>query len=595
MAAVDLATFTSAGRTTQHVVPGVYSRLDVLAGASGFVSIGNAVLIGSAQGGEPQRLLQFNNQSQALSALKGGPLYDAIRHAFNPAPEPDLRPQRLFVMRVNDAAQSTYQLAAGGNDTINLVSRDWGIDQNQIQLNVIDNPAAPNEGRDITIRYRGVDQVLEAVERPLISIQGGVASTIEINGTEMIFGGAPIAMTIDYTTYDNVGALVSSLTALGFTVSVQGGNDNIPLLEDTFDYVAAATPIVAAVVLTANTREVIERINAESRFVTAVLVSGASPAQAIDVVGTARAPGPPVVAATFDFFSGGNNGDYNATQVAASLTRLEAEDVQIVTTPDPDDVTAAVPSVAGIHMQIQQHCTRMSSTEGRRERQFILGGPWGQTIDESAVAARALNSYLGKFVFNGFTERDALGVLRNWGSSYQACRIAGLASVLSINEPLTFKTLQGSVLEQPLSNANLEVLIKAGVSPVAYSDNGVPHIKRQVNTYQIANKIFNEFSAVREGLFANRDLRNFIETRITGRPGTAVTQGMVRGFVLDRLGAYVGEGIFIGDENNPAFSNISVELDGDVYTIDYDANLTLPVNFGFITSHFRVFASASQA
>ena len=585
MASVTVATFTSAGKTSQHVIPGAYSRLDVLAGASGFVSVGNVVLIGSAQGGEPQKLLQFNNQSQALNTLKGGPLYDAIRHAFNPSPDPDQTPQRIFAMRVNNAARSSYELAAGGNDIIRLQSRGWGTDQNQIQISAVANAANTLVGRDITLHFNGEMEEFDRVERGMFSIHHTeVAGMVAITEDSIIVSGSTTGgndFTLRYTDFNTVQDLAVHLNRMSFLeVAAVAGSENMAINQPNTLDIRAAAAAQTAFVITANTQELITRLNDESRFVTAELINGEEPAAEITPV------------ANLDFFGGGTNGDYNTVQATAALTALEAEDIQVITTPDPNDGEGI--SVAGIHGLIMQHCTRMTSVDGRRERQFILGGSWGGTVAEALAAATALNSYLGMHVYNGFTERDAAGVLKNWGSSYQACRVAGLTSILALNEPLTFKLLQGSVLENRLNNSTIEMLIRGGVCVVGYNDNGVPHIKRQVNTYQIANKIFNEFSAVREGLFANRDLRSYIEGRITGRPGTAVSTGSVEGMVINRLADYVDEGIFIGDAGNPPYSNVSVELDGDTYMIDYDANLTLPVNFGFITSHFRVFASSAQ-
>ena len=588
--AVAAATFSSAGRTTQHVIPGAYSRFDVVAGASGFVSTGNTVLIGSAQGGEPQRLLQFNNLSEAQNTLVGGPLYDAMRHAFNPGP--GVRPQRIFAMRVNNASRSTFALQDASADIIALSSRGWGSNQNQIQVRAVAGATAPvalYDGRDISIRVRNQEEVFDNVERGIFTITGGVAAdmvTITADEVELLLSGTTITLT--YTDYDNVESLVSAMiaadTANVLTISAISGSEDIPLGEQNVLDHLVATPLGAGVIVvaTANTREIIERINAESAFVTAELISGSAPARTID----------PVV--NYVFFTGGNNGDYNATQLTDSLTILEAEDIQFMTTPDPDDATAGVPSIPGIKTAIKDHCERQSSTTGRRERQFIVGGAWGESADDAITDARVLNSFLGMRIFNGFRERNSLGNIRNWGSSYTACRLAGMASVLAINEPLTFKAIQADSLESSLNNSTLELLIRNSVAPVAYDDEGVPIFVRQVNSYQRANKIYNEFSAIREALFASRDLRTFIQRRLTGRPGTDVTEGMINGLVLSRLGRYVELGIFIGDENSPAFENVTVQLLSDSYILDYDANLTLPVNNVFVTSHFREFISAVQ-
>ena len=54
---VSPANFTSAGATSQHLIPGVYSRRNNVGAGSG-VSTGNLVIIGASMGGKPLSLLR---------------------------------------------------------------------------------------------------------------------------------------------------------------------------------------------------------------------------------------------------------------------------------------------------------------------------------------------------------------------------------------------------------------------------------------------------------------------------------------------------------------------------------------------------------
>ena len=585
--AIAVATFRSSGQQTQHVVPGTYSRIDVVSGASGFVSTGNVVLIGSARGGEPQVLQTFSNQSRALNALKGGPLHDAIRHGFNPGP--GFRPQRLHAVRINNATKSSYDLTSTSN-LITVSSRDWGISQNQIQVMVTAGVGAAYGGSKFTFKLASTEETFDNLERGLFSIESAITNReMEITATTIEFTDATAATdnyTVTLADYSTVESLVSYLNSRGNVATVLDGNENTPLFTDeevpsSIIDIAAAATIDSAVNVTANTQEVIDRLTAESGLVTAALATGAS-----------RLPGLDAIAA-FQYFSGATEGDYTSAQLDIVLTYLESQNVQVIVTPDPDASSGV--SIAGIHEKIKNHCERLSATAGRRERQFIVGGSRGATRTEAKAAAKTLNSFHGMYVFNGFRERDSNGVLKNWSAAYHACRLGGLVATLATNEPLTAKVLTGSQLENALSEDDLTDLIRNGVAPVAYNDDGVPNLARQVNTYQAPNKIYNEFSAIREAFFASRDLRNYLNRRMTGRPGSAVTAGQVEGWTRTRLQEFSDEGIFTGNAENPAFSNISVDINGDVYQIDYDANLTMPVNFGFVTSHFSEFVSRAVA
>ena len=131
---VPKRTFQSSGQISQHLIPGAFSRIDSVRGAAGLVSANNGVIMGQCIGGKPTTLLQFNNLNEAVRALKGGPLMEAMRFAFNPGN--DLVPQRLFAVLVNSAGKSTYTMiqTAGSKDMIKVDSGDYGLNQNQITL-----------------------------------------------------------------------------------------------------------------------------------------------------------------------------------------------------------------------------------------------------------------------------------------------------------------------------------------------------------------------------------------------------------------------------------------------------------------------------
>ena len=92
---------------------------------------------------------------------------------------------------------------------------------------------------------------------------------------------------------------------------------------------------------------------------------------------------------------------------------------------------------------------------------------------------------------------------------------------------------------------------------------------------------------VTEMFYASRDLRSYLEDMFTGRASVSITGGVLRGAASARLALYQDLGIFIADEKGVAWWNVSIALSGDVVFIDYDANITAPINFEFITNHFH--------
>ena len=57
--------------------------------------------------------------------------------------------------------------------------------------------------------------------------------------------------------------------------------------------------------------------------------------------------------------------------------------------------------------------------------------------------------------------------------------------------------------------------------------------------------------------------------------------------MISRLKQYDAAGIFTQNDAGISFWNVTAVLNGDTITIDYDAYITLPVNFVFMTQHFH--------
>lgn len=573
---IGKATFQSAGKLSQHLIPGAYSRIDSIQGRRGLASANNGVIMGQCTGGEPATLLQFNTLAEAVATLRSGPVLEAVKLALNPGS--DLNPQRIFAMRVNSAVQASYTLEDGSaNDMIKVESIDYGLWTNQIRVTVA---AGTNYGKKVTIAYQSEpSEVFDDIRRQSFTIEyTGGACTMTINnnsGTQTLTSSAG-GLSIDLNNYPTIGELAAYINAqTDFTCTAISGQENAATLE--LDGVSAQDINTSSYTAESTMEAIIDTLNAGSAYVTATAVNAAND-RAIPAN------------LTETYLSGGSEGSYTATEWTAALTALEAEDIQFISTPDTNSAQ---------HAQIKTHCETMSAVTGRRERQFLVGASWGTgtiatDVDSAISAAQTLNSKYGMYVFNGAKAYNNAGVLTNFAASYVACMLMGMKCGAALNVPLTFKTLNVVSLEYKVSDSYLEQLIENGVAPNAYNTSGLPHHVRQVNTYQTADLKWNEFSMVTEMLFASRDLRSYLEALYVGRPGTVVSGGALRGSVENRLATYEELGIFVRDPSTgQSWWNVQITLAGDVVTVDYDAYITAPVNFIFVTNHFHELVAAA--
>lgn len=565
---LDYRTFQSAGKISSHIIPGAYSRIDSVKGAGGLASANNGVIMGkSVGGGKPATLLQFNTVAEAVSALQGGELMDAVRLAFDPGA--DVNPQRVFAMRVNTAVQGGKNLVSGANPMIALKSRDYGAYTNQIKVTV---EAGTTLGKKVTFGFKQEpNEVLDDLYRALFTIAYAGACTMTIvnhSGAKTLVTSAG-GISINLSDYQTIGDLASYINSVAsFTcAAVAGSEDRSPLELDGVSAQSIATTYTAQGTMQA----IIDGINAGASRVEATAANAAVSRAIPDNLAVS-------------FFTAGSDGSYTGTEWAAALLALEAEDVQIIGTPSTDPA---------VHAVIKTHCATMSAVTGRKERQFILGAPAktgvvATDISSATAAAITLNSKNGMYVFNGGKQRDVFGVVQDYPASYAACMLVGMKTGLAINQPLTFKELNFISLDYKLSDSQMETLLKNGVAALNYAPNGQPRLVRQFNTYQTNDLKFNEFSVVTEMYFISRDLRVFLENRFIGQPGTSITGGVLRGAVESRLALYEELGILIRHPTEQrAWWNVQISISGDTVYIDFDAYITMPVNFQFITQHFH--------
>lgn len=559
---VSAQVFQSAGRRSTHYIPGAYSRIDTTQTSVGAPAATNTVIIGRSTGGEPQTLLQFNQRSDAVRTLRGGPLMDAVRLAFNPGD--DIIPQRLFAVRVNNASKASHDLNdASANHQITVKSKDWGRWTNRIRVEM---EAGSETGRRFRVYFRDDDEDFDNIERKSLTFTPPASETVTVTNTEdtqTITGGEGSTgdFELDLNEYSTIADVVAAIDAVdGWSASAEPGQDDASSLE--LDAVEDASTD-----LFSNVQALIDEVTTNSLYVDLELETSATYGPTMPENFTETA------------LSGGAEGDYDSSQLSTVLTMLEKENIQFIATPDGDQ---------SFMNSIKEHCVTMSSVTRKKERQFLVGSKWGDSLDTSLSNARTLDSRAGGlFVHGGGTQFDSNGKIQEYGGSYAACMLAGMNAALAVQEPLTSKRLGFLKVESKLGDSEQEQLIAGGVCPVTLDEEELPTCIRQITTFQGDDLRFNEFSAVKVMNFVSRDLRNWFKQLHVGTATGTATASLVRSGIGQRLNSRGEDGLLI-DAGQGFYRNLQVTLTQDSVVIAYEAYIPLPLNFGFITNHFQV-------
>jgi len=565
-------TFIGGGKATQHYLPGGYSRLDFIRGSGGLVSINNAVIMGDCRGGEPNKLLIFGSATHASDFLRSGKLLDAVKHAFSPGG--GLVPQRIAAWRVNPGTQSTHDYQKGANTMIEGKARDYGLHTNQIKTKLEDGTGAV--GKKVTIQFMNNEaEVWDLVEKESFEIQytgSGSAATMNITKTQLdttCTGASEDDITILFSSFETIEDIVNYINdQASYTCTIKTSVPLDPSIE--LDSVSAQDIKTSAYTAMSDLQALIDAMN-ESAWAE------------FNYYAAAATRDVPDNETSWVYFTGAGDGTYDETAWGVSLTLMEEEDIQFVGSSSED---------ASIHALVKTHCEKMNSTMGKNERQFIVGGAAGETIAQMKIRATNLASDAGMIKYPGFKHWDFndLSKKKTWSPAYYAAKIIGMVVSLAIQEPITNKSVDVLEWEKKLTITEAEELIKAGVSCGKASRSGRLINARGVTTNQGSKLQQCEFSMMRISLFVSRDLRTAVEESFIGRAMSNTMIGKVDAISGGRLSDYSDLGLFVGD---PPYWGYKKNIEGDVIRIDYDANITPPINFMFIASHLHVYASVS--
>lgn len=570
---VSAAVFESAGKRTEHYVPGVYSRQDNVSSPGG-ISAGNLCILGESQGGKPFELLEFGTLSEAKLSLLSGTLLNAVGYAFNGSKE--YIPQRVFGVRVNPGTQATLTMQAGSTDLIKIKAWDYGSHTNQLKMWVKNGTTAGS--KTITTVYKDSTETTDDIIRESLSIVyvgEGETPTVAINKDSIVLShvvdSETETVTIAFEDYSTLASLAARINDTdNFSANVLESNANAS--SASLDTVTS-TDVTTTAKFYSNFAAFIEALKINP-YVGDVEI----------LTNTLRTM--PDVTDGFVYFTGGTSSVATTADYITALEILETKDIQIIATPSSDSAVQAL---------ISNHCTQMCSTVNRKERTCILGGAVGESDDNAISKAIGFNSELVSYVTDSARANNPLtGETETISGAMVAVMLAGMESGMAANIPLTNKNLNVLGFTKSRTIPNMEKLIKKGVLVCNADPEDLTRYIciRALTTYQQDDLIFNERSMVREALLMNRELRNYFKPYI-GQPGTIRQSDII--VALGVIGKqWAKKGYIVLDEANNAVWDIHVSIDGDKIYITYSRYLTAPVNFVFITAINHVYTSTTE-
>lgn len=548
----------------QWISPAVMSAIDDSRMYGRKPSDGNNLgLIGRSLGGKPLTPLKFGSASEAKAVLRDGDLLRAVERCFNASSESQ-GPSFITVVRVNPSTQSSLTLKdASLGDSINLISSNYGLIDNQIKVKV---EAGTNRGLRLTTRFGLFTHSADDIERRSFTIQysGAGTGTVTISNTAIVLTLNSIVTTVDLDIYLTGQEIVDRLNAVsGISALVQDGNGNRGA-RNGLDGITEQDIKTLPYTVTGTLQASIDWLNSVGEgFVNATRPASAS-----------RVPAP----IDFTYLAGATDGVVTYQEWDDAFTALQTTDVQWV---------VPLTGLDSIHSMADAHCHYMSNI-ARKERRCIVGTASGITDVNAIVAAKNINSDRTSLTHLGVYDYDGSGQLVLFEPYFTAAIIAAAFAGLNPGTPMTNKSLNISGTERKLRNpTDTDDLINGGVLCVEDTASGY-RVVQSISTW-LTNDNYNrrEVSVGFACDFVMRKVRAALD-QFRGAKNNPQALALAASIVDTTLAELarpepMGPGVLAGDSANPAYKNISVTQEGDILRVEFQASPVIPINYVPIT------------
>ncbi len=564
---VSPAKFNSAGQSSEHYIPGNYSRRDVTGGGTG-VSTGKLCIIGTSMGGKPLTLHSVSDKAEAKQLLVSGSLLDGVLHALNGSNT--FVPQQVFCMRVNAGTQSALTLKKGSESILNVKSADYGVHTNQLKLWLKDGTT----GKKVLVNFKGNETVIDNIAKKSFSVLytgTGTSATCTINATGLTLTSdiAADSLTITWEECETIEEVVSRINDTGaYSAVLLDTTPNTAASE--LDHVTGISVKTTAAVFNSDLQALITALESVAYI------------ESVSLAGNSRLV--PENNTGYVYFSGATAGTSTISDWSDAIDELEKYDIQIITTAATD---------SDIHNLIADHCVSMSTVSKKKERTCWFGTAKNTSLDAALAAARGFNSELVSLVMTGANANNPLtGAAEDISPALLACKCAGIESALGVSNPLTNKAIRVNSFDKKYTDGELNKMIAGGITPFGENDEGELVCIRAMTTYQGDSLILNERCMIRSVLYMDRDLRKAFNPR-TGT-NDEPSESSIIATLNDKARSWYAEQLLTKSDSGELVQNAKVRFDGDKTYLTFDRFVRAPNNFVFITATNKVYRSTVE-
>ena len=574
------------------------------------LSVGNVIAyVGQAQGGESGKVMSFGTPNEAKQVLIGGELCDAVVNAFAPSTETGA-PQTVKAIRVNKAQQASLDLPlASGSSGTGAFGTLLGKTFSNSDLSI---KAKVEQGSDSTLvsitvaggtganawSFTGEDVNAAGVKVNINAVNTSVRFTRILNGTEW---NPYCEVTTDIGTPDE------KKTTVDLT--------QYPTLGDINDFISTLTnkagvKVVSLTFLDADNANLLPTVLDVAIYKT----DDATTSAILDVHWTGYAIQDWFDKTLPDYVSFKlNEANHDHFVMGPAVMDYKFMTMNPATAPTNQDWSDAfdllerdrnvqwvhaVTGNASIHAMVTHHVTVCSNQY--KERRAINGTVSGTTDAQAIAAAKSTNSPRVSLVHIGHYAYDNNGKLVLRPPYMTAGLVAACFAGVNPGTPLTNKSLAVQGLERDLRNpTDTDALLMGGVMPIENTETGYK-VTQSISTW-LGNSKYNlrEQSCGVAIDFTQRNVRQAVD-QVRGSKQSPILLSRALSIVKGQLTELakpepMGPAVLVGDENSPAFRNITGTVEGDVLRIQYEASPVIPNNYILVTMYARPYSGTATA